>query len=756
MVVCHLGPDGMKGFTIDASDSAARAKGAEIACAYNRKGEQLYFSVNAPAERVFKKPSKAEIGAARFAHVEIDPDAFMAQKGGYSGARSYLHEIVAAEMAASPAPPTVVWSSGNGISALWRLAEPVEHADVEHLNRRLVARWGGDPGTHNVDRILRLAGTVNHPTKKKMAKGYPKVARLAAVLHADAGARYTIAQLSDGLPEPVPEESPRAPREESFTEETAPLDEGERLALAERFDALRAADVLLEARWQGRGTGLGDDSRSGLDMSLGSMLKARGLSYRETRHLLISYPHGAGAEKAKAGEERYFQRIYSRTGSGVSLEEVRRALVELALDANERDEPLATEAWAKVVYDAHLDPVGLEDALTFVVEKLNIGKKRAITNAWKVFFAERSASYKAARSKDRLTLVAKDRAPVLWNPMSYNSMLPQVEAALIEDGLLRIDRAYVRVAKDEIPNSEHPDNAHRSPDDRLPPPKQVLFVPHTKVSMLLAIEKSVCLYRRGEKGAVVPMEVPFDKLPTFMLDLPDKRAPRVTGLVLHPVHTPSGRLLSGEGLDDATGLFLSFDGWRFPQVKPAPTRDEAVAAAHRIRELLFAEVLLQGRRGGRGRCDRGAPHRGLQEGDEPGPSDPDQRHGPGHGEDDAREDDAHRPHWPRHGGADVARGSGRGSQADPRDADAQPDDDLLRQRPGWRDDRQPGPVAHHHVAGLHAANPRADAGRGRAHVLAVRLHGEQGRGRIGPDPAVREDRPPREGGVPRAAEVQER
>jgi hypothetical protein len=595
VVLCHLGKQGMKGFTIDASDPAARAKGVELVASSNRKGEQIYFGVNAPTERIFKKATKDEIGAARFAHVEIDPDAFMEAKGGYDAARVYLHESVAEELASSPTPPTVIWSSGNGISALWRLSEATDHATLELLNRRLIARWGGDEGTYNVDRILRLVGTVNHPTKKKIAKGYPKVARLATVLHANPSANYTVEALSDGLPEVAAEEPPTAPGANAgVAEDATPLDEGEQAVLMERLAQLRESDPFIRARWEGRGVGLSDDSRSGIDMSLGAMLKARGLSYREMRHTLRVCPAGAGAEKAAEGDERYFERIWTRTGfAAVSVKEVREILVRLVLDAHDRDETLSTEAWASVLFDAHLDANGREEVLTFLSEKMNLGKKRAINQSWKEYFAARSESYKAARAKDQLAIVSEGRPEILWNPLDYNGMLPKIEASLVEDGLMRIDRAYVRVAEDVLPGSDHPDNAGRPEHERQPVPKQILFVPHTKVSMLLAIEKSVCLYKRGEKGTVIPIEVPFDKLPPFMLDLPEKRAPRVTGLVQHPIIAKDGRLISTEGLDAATGIYVALGGWKFPEVNGAPTKDDAVASARRIRELLLAETMLK-------------------------------------------------------------------------------------------------------------------------------------------------------------------
>jgi hypothetical protein len=88
---------------------------------------------------------------------------------------------------------------------------------------------------------------------------------------------------------------------------TAPAPEALRAKLA---GALRDRPYLAE-RWLGIGTGLTDTSRSGFDMSLGSMLKAAGFTYGEMRAAILANPHGAGPEHAN--DERYFERIWSRS-----------------------------------------------------------------------------------------------------------------------------------------------------------------------------------------------------------------------------------------------------------------------------------------------------------------------------------------------------------------------------------------------------------------------------------------------------------
>ncbi len=114
----------------------------------------LYYSVN-EVRPDFRgvKATKADIVAARYAHVDID------DLGG-------LERLQAYKLA-----PSFIVFSGGGYQAFWKLAEPTTDLDrVERINRQLAADLGGD-NCHNIDRIMRLPGTINMPNAKKRAAG---------------------------------------------------------------------------------------------------------------------------------------------------------------------------------------------------------------------------------------------------------------------------------------------------------------------------------------------------------------------------------------------------------------------------------------------------------------------------------------------------------------------------------------------------------------------------------------------------------
>lgn len=149
-----------------------------------RQGEaNLYFHVNELNPGVVnKKASKDDVRRALSAHVDID------------------RADAEARLAQFPLKPTAVVHSGGGLHAYWRLATPTTDLDrVEQINRSIAAQVGGD-NCHNIDRIMRLPGTVNLPNAKKRAAGRVPVA--ARLVSADWELSYSLDDfpVDDGPP----------------------------------------------------------------------------------------------------------------------------------------------------------------------------------------------------------------------------------------------------------------------------------------------------------------------------------------------------------------------------------------------------------------------------------------------------------------------------------------------------------------------------------------------------------------------------
>src|ERR1700722_15522133 len=142
-------------------------------------GRNIYFQPNETPAGFDRKPGKADMVAAvcRFADIDPDPD------------QPYVHERerlrkLADELAKSGNPPTFIIDSGNGIQPLWVVGRERLPGDaiprIESETKAIECALGAG-GTHNVDRLLRVPGTINYPNKAKRERG--RTITTARLLH---------------------------------------------------------------------------------------------------------------------------------------------------------------------------------------------------------------------------------------------------------------------------------------------------------------------------------------------------------------------------------------------------------------------------------------------------------------------------------------------------------------------------------------------------------------------------------------------
>jgi len=129
----------------------------------------VYWTVNRVRSPMDKKPKKEDIEEAIFLHVDLDPRKGQPVDAEQARILKKLENF-------SPSPSAIIFS-GGGYQALWRITDPFyvngdtnRIADIEAYNRQLGIVLEGD-ATWNVDRILRISGSVNHPDEKKRKKG---------------------------------------------------------------------------------------------------------------------------------------------------------------------------------------------------------------------------------------------------------------------------------------------------------------------------------------------------------------------------------------------------------------------------------------------------------------------------------------------------------------------------------------------------------------------------------------------------------
>ena len=157
----------------------------------------LYYMVNPAMRPLSKKATKEDVLEAVAIWVDIDP------KKGEDPAAARADAI--ARLMNYRVPPSIVIDSGGGVQAIWLLDEPFPidgkvpiAEDFELFNLHLEIAFGGD-SCHNVDRILRLPGTINLPNAKKRKAG--RVPRLAAVIdERSSWERYPLGEFTAAPP----------------------------------------------------------------------------------------------------------------------------------------------------------------------------------------------------------------------------------------------------------------------------------------------------------------------------------------------------------------------------------------------------------------------------------------------------------------------------------------------------------------------------------------------------------------------------
>jgi len=277
---------------------------AAMPCAVERNaaGMTAYWTSNLSRSGLHKKAAKADITAACFVWADIDPD--LKTHGSYAGARAHLLDTELPRLRA--AHPTVILDSGNGLQAFWKMAEPMAIADVtdidafETVNKAFGIQFRG-AGTHNIDRVMRVPGTINYPSRAKLSKGYPASPSMARMIVTE-GPSHEWANLV-AVTKPAP---PEPPGQTSSAPDP----------LQARFEQALRIDAKLAARWGGSTDGLQDRSGSAMDFSVASMLRVYGFSSIEIRRLLEPWPHGSDVGRRDgAVADRYWDRVWDRAGT---------------------------------------------------------------------------------------------------------------------------------------------------------------------------------------------------------------------------------------------------------------------------------------------------------------------------------------------------------------------------------------------------------------------------------------------------------
>ena len=195
------------------------------------RGTNWYFGVH-PCSAIPPCNTHGEIKASAYVRAQKKFIAALNCLYAEFDAKTYgSKEAIEAHIAALPiAAPSVLVDSGGGLHAYWLLKAPfvLETPDRLEAGRIIQELWvhtvGGDPAVHDLTRVLRVPGTLNHKYNPPRSVEY---------LTCDLARCFALVELTAHLPA-VHEAPPRFPvehqRADSIAAFNAAMDIGQLLA----------------------------------------------------------------------------------------------------------------------------------------------------------------------------------------------------------------------------------------------------------------------------------------------------------------------------------------------------------------------------------------------------------------------------------------------------------------------------------------------------------------------------------------------
>lgn len=270
----------------------------------------LYYTVNGLEGRHTKKPEKMDIKSARFLHCDIDPRA--------GEDIEEEQKRIRAKIRAFPIPPTVVIFSGGGYQCLWKLepevpiASPADWLAVENRTRWLESKLEDADNTRNIDRVLRLPGSINYPDARKKKKGRKTALAYVVEELTDWSRTYRLEDISAYEPPPSPPAMPTPNLDDVLPEAVASLD-----ALEQWHVPQPTRDLITNGNAKGA-----YPSRSEAVFSVTCQLVRRGVPDALVMGILLDTRYGISESVRENGDkaEEYARRQVERAKEAVAEE----------------------------------------------------------------------------------------------------------------------------------------------------------------------------------------------------------------------------------------------------------------------------------------------------------------------------------------------------------------------------------------------------------------------------------------------------
>lgn len=316
-----------KAFTFDSTVTAARWAGEEADRADIYLAAGLAPKVEAPQKNRVK--SQGVIGIpGLWADIDLNDESI-----GKTGAAPTMD--VALELASAIVEPTILVHSGHGLQAWWLFEDPwlfaleSEREQAGRLSRGFQAMLKakargmgfGVDSTHDLARLMRLPGTMNHKV--------PPPVPVTRMEH--EGPRYTVENLSQIAEEFIAKVTfsnggPQVEIEGEFSDPNLVM-----------IDELKDADDEFRMTWERSSTGRRKNwGASEYDMAIANHLVNAGFTDQEIANAIVYHRRRHGDPKNKASRTDYIKLTISKARSSARVTEVQRRREEEVQEAVER------------------------------------------------------------------------------------------------------------------------------------------------------------------------------------------------------------------------------------------------------------------------------------------------------------------------------------------------------------------------------------------------------------------------------------
>jgi hypothetical protein len=277
----------------------------------------IYWSTNPPLRDLTKKATREDIKEVAFLHVDVDPRA----GEDLEAERARCAALFNDKLPEGIPSPTVIIFSGGGYQAFWKLETPIpifgdlaKAEDAKRYNQALELAFGGD-NCHNIDRIMRLPGTVNLPDATKLKKG--RTPQLATLVAFEGNHVYPLTVFKQA---PLPAEAPPA----AGPLAPAPIGDAIRTGDPEELNQWNVPDRVKVIMVQGLHPDEpkeGDNSRSMWVFDFACNMMRAGVPDERTLGILLDPGYGISESvREKGNPHRYAVRQIERAREHVRLD----------------------------------------------------------------------------------------------------------------------------------------------------------------------------------------------------------------------------------------------------------------------------------------------------------------------------------------------------------------------------------------------------------------------------------------------------